>query len=117
MKRCIIYARIGGSASEVNNGLLQAQLTELRAAAKDLGLEVMAELPSSAIWHTQSGKTNKRANVPCFEARVWMAPLKDSVFVDKFIFCFYRWRSAFVGHQAVHREPEECVRYRDGIQL
>lgn len=45
MKRCIIYARIGGSASEVNNGLLQAQLTELRAAAKDLGLEVMAELP------------------------------------------------------------------------
>ena len=29
MKRCIIYARIGGSASEVNNGLLQAQLTEL----------------------------------------------------------------------------------------
>ena len=117
MKRCIIYARIGGSASEVNNGLLQAQLTELRAAAKDLGLEVMAELPSSAIWHTQSGKTNKRANVPCFEARVWMAPLKDSVFVDKFIFCFHRWRSAFVGHQAVHREPEECVRYRDGIQL
>lgn len=72
---------------------------------------------SSAIWHTQSGKTNKRANVPCFEARVWMAPLKASAFVDKFIFCFYRWRSAFVGHQAVHREPEECVRYRDGIQL
>ena len=86
MKRCIIYARIGGSASEVNNGLLQAQLTELRAAAKDLGLEVMAELPSSAIWHTQSGKTNKRANVPCFEARVWMAPLKASAFVTNSYF-------------------------------
>ena len=43
MKRCIIYARIGGSASEVNNSLMQAQL--LRAAAKCLGLEVVAELP------------------------------------------------------------------------
>lgn len=26
MKRCIIYARIGGPASEVNNSLMQAQL-------------------------------------------------------------------------------------------
>lgn len=34
MKRCIIYARIGGSASEVNNSLMQAQLAWLRAAAK-----------------------------------------------------------------------------------
>ena len=45
MKRCIIYARIGGSASEVNNSLMQAQLAGLRAAAKCLGLEVVAELP------------------------------------------------------------------------
>lgn len=45
MKRCIIYARIGGSASEVNNSLMQAQLAWLRAAAKCLGLEVVAELP------------------------------------------------------------------------
>ena len=44
MKRCNIYARIGGSASEVNNGLMQAQLARLRTAAKDLGLEVVAEL-------------------------------------------------------------------------
>ncbi len=45
MKRCIIYARIGGSASEVNNSLMQAQLAGLRAAAESLGLEVVAELP------------------------------------------------------------------------
>lgn len=45
MKRCIIYARIGGPASEVNNSLMQAQLAGLRAAAKCLGLEVVAELP------------------------------------------------------------------------
>ena len=45
MKRCIIYARIGGSASEVNNSLMQAKLAWLRAAAKCLGLEVVAELP------------------------------------------------------------------------
>lgn len=44
MKHCIIYARIGGSASEVNNSLMQAQLAWLRAAAKCLGLEVVAEL-------------------------------------------------------------------------
>ena len=86
MKRCIIYARIGGSASEVNNGLLQAQLTELRAAAKDLGLEVMAELPSSAIWHTQSGKTNKRANISDIASGIRMATIKTSVSMDKLIF-------------------------------
>lgn len=45
MKRCIIYARIGGPASEVNNSLMQAQLAGLRATAKGLGLEVVAELP------------------------------------------------------------------------
>lgn len=44
MKRCIIYARIGGPASEINNSLMQAQLAGLRTAAKDLGLEVVAEL-------------------------------------------------------------------------
>ena len=45
MKRCIIYARIGGPASEVNNSLMQAQLAGLRTTAKGLGLEVVAELP------------------------------------------------------------------------
>lgn len=44
MKRCIIYARIGGPASEVNNSLMQAQLAGLRTTAKGLGLEVVAEL-------------------------------------------------------------------------
>lgn len=45
MKRCIIYARIGGPASEVNNSLMQAQLARLRTTAEGLGLEVVAELP------------------------------------------------------------------------
>ena len=45
MKRCIIYARIGGPASEVNNSLMQAQLAGLRTTAEGLGLEVVAELP------------------------------------------------------------------------
>ena len=45
MKRCIIYARIGGPASEVNNSLMQAQLAGLRTTAEGLGLEVVAGLP------------------------------------------------------------------------
>ena len=45
MKRCIIYARIGGQASEANNSLMQAQLAGLHAAAEGLSLEVVAELP------------------------------------------------------------------------
>ena len=43
MKRCIIYARIGGPASEINNSLMQPQLAGLRTTAKGLGLEVVAE--------------------------------------------------------------------------
>ena len=43
MKRCIIYARIGGPASEVNNSLMQAQLAGLRTTAEGLGLEVLVK--------------------------------------------------------------------------
>ena len=39
MKRCIIYARIGGPASEVNNSLMQAQLAGLRTTAEGLVFE------------------------------------------------------------------------------
>lgn len=59
MKRCIIYARIGGSASEVNNSLMQAQLAWLRAAAKCLGLEVVAELPVLSMAMMGTGKASR----------------------------------------------------------
>lgn len=38
-----------------------------------------------------------------------MAAVKDSVFVDKLILCFYCWRRSAVCNQEVHREPENRV--------
>ena len=59
MKRCIIYARIGGPASEVNNSLMQAQLAGLRTTAKGLGLEVVAELPVFEYGTDGTGKASR----------------------------------------------------------
>lgn len=59
MKRCIIYARIGGPASEVNNSLMQAQLAGLRTTAEGLGLEIVAELPVLSMALMGTGKASR----------------------------------------------------------
>lgn len=61
-------------------------------------------------------KNNNNVVYSCKYHVVWCPRYRRKVLVDgvDVVFCIHCGRCAIVGHQAVHRKPEECVRLRNG---
>ena len=82
---------------------------EIKKITRD-GVEFLPNIADTSLWTFY----HKWRKTPCFS----YGDISHTLIPRKkvgLVLGLYCWRCAIVSHQAVHRKPEECMRFRNGI--